>query len=32
MTIIKTDGVKFNPVLNKWRLSKDTLLTIFQIY
>jgi 2-polyprenyl-6-hydroxyphenyl methylase/3-demethylubiquinone-9 3-methyltransferase len=24
MTMIKTDGVKFNPILNKWRLSKDT--------
>ena len=24
MTMIKTDGVKFNPVLNKWSLSKDT--------
>ena len=24
MTIIKTDGVKFNPILDKWSLSKDT--------
>jgi len=24
MTMIKTDGVKFNPILDKWSLSKDT--------
>jgi len=24
MTKIKTDGVKFNPILDKWSLSKDT--------
>ena len=24
MTMIKTDGVKFNPFLDKWSLSKDT--------
>ena len=24
MTMIKTDGVKFNPILDKWNLSKDT--------
>ena len=24
MTMIKTDGVKFNPLLDKWSLSKDT--------
>jgi len=24
MTLIKTDGVKFNPIIDKWSLSKDT--------
>ena len=24
MTMIKTDGVKFNPIIDKWSLSKDT--------
>ena len=24
MTMVKTDGVKFNPILDKWSLSKDT--------
>ncbi|AFS47890.1 3-demethylubiquinone-9 3-methyltransferase [alpha proteobacterium HIMB5] len=24
LTMIKTDGVKFNPILDKWSLSKDT--------
>jgi len=24
MTMIKTDGLKFNPILDKWSLSKDT--------
>ena len=32
MKLIKTDGVKFNPILDKWSLSKDTSINYISKY
>ena len=32
MKLIKTDGVKFNPILDKWSLSKDTSVNYISKY
>ena len=32
MEMIKTDGVKYNPILDKWSLSKDTSINYIAKY
>ena len=32
MEMIKTDGVKYNPILDKWSLSKDTSVNYIAKY